>query len=149
MLSTLNDHSNMTQDKLLDKAFAKIQNLISALNQREVPVEIENRLQATIEALNAFEGRPKARRKHLQKGYNQMVKLLQKELGWVPKGYYRTLWMSLGMAVFGIPIGLAFSAVTDNYGLLGIGIPLGVAIGLAVGSGLDDKAVKEGKQLEA
>ncbi|MBK8045016.1 MAG: hypothetical protein IPK21_21620 [Haliscomenobacter sp.] len=56
--------------------------------------------------------------------------------------------MSLGMAAFGLPIGVAFGMSLGNIGLLGSGLPIGLAIGVALGSGLDKKAFKEGKQLD-
>ena len=52
------------------------------------------------------------------------------------------------MSAFGIPIGLALGASQGNNGMLGAGLPIGMVIGIAVGSSLDKKAFKEGRQLD-
>jgi hypothetical protein len=56
--------------------------------------------------------------------------------------------MALGIAVYGVPLGLAFGVSLDNMAFLGIGIPIGLAIGIGVGNGMDKKALKEGRQLD-
>ena len=56
--------------------------------------------------------------------------------------------MTLGMSAFGLPMGLALSTATDNFGLLGVGLPIGMVIGMAMGTGMDKKAKEEGRQLE-
>ncbi|MBT8222071.1 MAG: hypothetical protein KJN96_02760 [Eudoraea sp.] len=56
--------------------------------------------------------------------------------------------MALGMAVFGVPMGVAFGAALDNMAFLGIGIPIGMAIGIAIGTAMDEQAKKEGRQLD-
>jgi hypothetical protein len=56
--------------------------------------------------------------------------------------------MAIGMSAFGIPLGVAFGASLGNMGLLGIGIPIGMVFGMAIGSGMDKKAIQEGRQLD-
>ncbi len=56
--------------------------------------------------------------------------------------------MSLGMAAFGLPLGVVFGSSTGNMGLLGIGLPIGMVIGMGVGSKMDKKAFEEGRQLD-
>lgn len=70
------------------------------------------------------------------------------ELKLVPKNYYRHLWIGVGMAAFGIPIGVTFGSVLGNMGLLGAGLPLGIAMGAGVGARMDKKAAEEGRQLD-
>ena len=41
---------------------------------------------------------------------------------------------------FGIALGTAFGVSMGNMGLLGVGLPTGMVIGIAVGSGMDKKA---------
>lgn len=74
--------------------------------------------------------------------------MLEKEHKIVPKNYYQSLWMLLGMAAFGLPIGAAFGASIGNMAFLSIGLPIGMVIGLAMGAGMDKKALKEGRQLD-
>ncbi len=73
---------------------------------------------------------------------------MEKELKIVPRNYYRTTWMVIGMAAFGIPMGAAFGASLGNMAFIGIGLPIGMAIGISVGMGMDKKALKEGRQLD-
>jgi hypothetical protein len=56
--------------------------------------------------------------------------------------------MILGIAVFGIPIGVIFGASLDNMAYLAIGLPIGLVIGIGVGAVMDQKALKEGRQLD-
>lgn len=85
--------------------------------------------------------------KLLKTNLSKILKLLEKELKLVPKSHYRNQWMVLGMSAFGLPIGVAFGISIGNLGLLGLGLPIGMAIGIAVGTGMDEKARKEGRQL--
>ena len=77
-----------------------------------------------------------------------ILKLIEKELKLVPKNLYRDRWLAIGMAGFGLPFGVAFGAAFGNMAFIGIGIPIGLAIGIAIGSGMDKKALDEGKQLD-
>jgi hypothetical protein len=85
--------------------------------------------------------------KAIKRRETNILKLVEKKHKIVPIHYYRKLWMVLGMSVFGLPLGAAIGITNDNMGMLGIGLPIGMAIGLAVGSGLDKKALAEGRQL--
>jgi len=139
--------NTIDQDKKLAKAFQKMQNLIEALNKKETPEEVASVINKDIRMLNAFSGTNKEIRKVLSKTQSKILKLLEKELKWVPKNHYRNTWLALGMAAFGIPLGAAFSAAGNSAGI-GIGIPIGMVIGMAIGSQMDKKAKKEGKQLD-
>ena len=64
------------------------------------------------------------------------------------KNHYRNTWLALGMAAFGIPLGVAFGMSLRNLAFLGIGLSIGLAIGIAVGTGMDKKAFEEGRQMD-
>jgi hypothetical protein len=51
------------------------------------------------------------------------------------------------MNSIGVPFGLILGVVFHNMGLLAIGFPFGIAIGMALGSSMDEKAGNQGKQL--
>ena len=87
-------------------------------------------------------------KKRLNTVQSNIVRLLVKELKIAPKNYYRMLWMGIGMASFGVPIGVALGASLDNMAFIGIGIPIGFSIGIALGAGMDKKAKEEGRQLD-
>ena len=147
MITPLEERPNFSESKKLDKAFNKMHQLIGALNQRELPSSISIPINEKIDLINRFNGTEKELTKTTNKTYSSILKLIEKELKIVPKGYYRTLWMSLGMATFGMPLGVAFSVALDNFAFISIGLPIGIAIGLTMGEGMDQKAAKEGRQL--
>jgi hypothetical protein len=45
-------------------------------------------------------------------------------------------------------MGVAFGISLGNLGLLGLGLPIGMAVGVGVGSMMDKKALQEGRQLD-
>ena len=86
--------------------------------------------------------------KEVNKARAAILKIVLDKLKLVPKGFYRTQWMMLGMTIFGIPIGVAFGAALGNMGLLGTGLPIGMALGIGLGMAKDKKAETEGLQLD-
>jgi hypothetical protein len=139
---------DIEQDPKLAKQYQVLATLLAELDQKELPSETLAVVNEQIEAVNAFSGTPKARKRQIQKTRNQILKRLEKDLQLVPKNHYRTRWMALGMSVFGLPLGVAFGASLNNMAFLSIGIPIGMAIGLAVGTNMDKKAFEEGRQLD-
>lgn len=87
-------------------------------------------------------------RKQIRKTQASILKLIEKELKLVARNHYRNTWLAIGMAAFGIPLGVVFGKSLGNMGLLGIGLPIGMVIGIAVGSVMDKKAFEAGKQLD-
>jgi hypothetical protein len=73
---------------------------------------------------------------------------LEKEHGLVVPGHYRDQWTGIGMAAFGVPLGVAFGTALGNMAYIGIGIPLGLAIGSSLGAKKDAEAKRDGRQLE-
>jgi hypothetical protein len=61
-----------------------------------------------------------------------------------PKGHFVGLWMGIGAAIFS-GIVIPFSIITDNPGFMGLGPALGVAAGLAIGAGIEQKHEREGR----
>ena len=70
----------------------------------------------------------------------KLLEHLRTEHGIIEKGYYTSLYMSLGIAI-GLPFGLL---LFDNVAL---GLPIGLSIGLAIGAGADHEKEKKGKVL--
>lgn len=87
-------------------------------------------------------------RKQIRKIQSGILKLIEKELKLVTKNHYRNTWLALGMAAFGIPLGVAFGTSLGNIAFIGIGLPNGLTVGIAVGTGMDKKAFEEGKQMD-
>ena len=139
--------SNNTENEKLNTAINQFNQLIDELNNRELNPEVIENIHNEIAQINSATGTDKELKKSVQKAQTRILWLIESRLKLVPKNKYRNTWMVLGMTVFGVPLGVAFGFGTSNMGLLGIGLPIGMAIGLAVGSGMDQKAFKEGRQL--
>lgn len=146
-IESLRNRPEITTDEKLSKKYGSFRNLLTEVSAREIPANLIDQINERIKAVNAFNGPVKKLKRVMYKEKQGILKLLEKELKLVPKGYYRNMWMALGMSAFGIPFGTAFGAAMDNMGLLGIGIPLGMGIGIAIGASMDQKAAQEGRQL--
>lgn len=135
-------------DSRLNEMHSQFTKLLAELEKRELPEEIVISINNEIDAINSIADIGKELRKQIRRRSNRIVRLLEKDLKLVPINHYRNMWMALGMAVFGIPLGAAFGSSLGNMAYLGIGLPIGFAIGLSFGTGLDKKALKEGRQLD-
>lgn len=135
------------RDDKTQKLYEHFQNLLNELDKHELPSEVVDTINTYVDELNAIESEDKALKNQLTKKKTQLYKLVEKKLKVVPKHYYRNFWMIIGMSAFGIPVGVSFGMSLGNMGYLGIGLPFGMAIGLAIGAGMDNKAAKEGRQL--
>jgi len=136
-----------THAKLKTK-YLQFDKLLVELRKRELPDSVVMAVNHEIEELNADRGTETDRRRIIAKKQANILKFLEKELKLVPINHYRNLWLALGIAAFGIPLGVAFAASIGNMAFLGIGLPMGFPLGIAIGSGLDKKALEEGRQLD-
>lgn len=132
----------------VENSIAQFKKLVEILNTKNLPENIVEKINSEISILNSSEAVGNSFFHLLKKKQNTITKLIEKELKLVPKNYYRNLWLVLGMATFGLPLGIALGLSIGNIGLLGIGLPIGMAIGLIVGSSMDKKALESGKQLD-
>jgi hypothetical protein len=139
---------SIDQNKKLISAYAQFDKLLTELKKKELPEEIVKYINTGIDQINSFSKPEKELRKHIRKTQSGILKLIEKELKLVTKNHYRKTWLAVGMAAFGIPLGVAFGTSIGNMGLLGIGLPIGMVIGMAIGSGMDKKAVESGRQLD-
>lgn len=121
--------------------------LLKELRKRQLPDAIIQSINKEVEELNSTTLINTDLRKLIKKKQTAIVSLIEKELKIVPKNYYRTLWLALGMTAFGIPLGVLAGVLLGKPGLFAIGLPIGVAIGVTVGTAMDKKAVKEDRQL--
>ena len=79
---------------------------------------------------------------------HRIIELLEKKHKIVPKKFYLNRWLALGMAVFGVPLGVVMGSSLGNMAFIGTGIPIGMVIGMALGADMDKKALKEGRQMD-
>jgi hypothetical protein len=136
------------ESKKLIKASKVYEKLLRELRSREIPDDIISIANHETEAINNSRSIDTLLAKEIKKATHRMIKLLTKQLNLVPKNHYRTMWMGIGMAAFGVPLGVSYGVVFDNMAFMGIGIPIGMVIGMAVGISMDKKAISEGRQLD-
>lgn len=141
-IKNLDKKPNVEQEKKLKKKYAYFEKLINELAKKEIPPEIINTINKNIEEINSFSGSNKYFRKQIRKSQSNILKLIEKELGLVPRYFYLSRWMA-----FGLPVGFSFE-ISLGPTPFAIAIPIGTAIGMVIGLAKDKKAYKEGKQLD-
>jgi len=133
-------------DTPLYNMYMQLNQFLVELNKKKIPDNIISQVNKEVEELNNTTD-SNSLQKLVKQKQSILVRLLEKELKMVPINYYRNLWIALGMTAFGIPLGVAFGAILGNFALFALGVPIGLAIGIGVGTQLDKKALKEGRQL--
>ncbi|WP_204336747.1 hypothetical protein [Cryomorpha ignava] len=147
-LTELRQRPDLKANDKLESAYIQFGKLISELNAKEIPNEVALAINKEIEDLNTTTDSGKDLRNHIRQNQTRIIKLLEKEVKLVTRNHHRNTWLAIGMAAFGIPLGVAFGASLGNMAFIGIGLPIGLAIGVAVGTKLDNKAAEEGRQLD-
>ncbi|UZD24703.1 hypothetical protein PBT90_15100 [Algoriphagus halophytocola] len=147
-LSTLTLHPSYESNPKLAKAAHNLSTLLAAIAKKNIPESVEIKINVIIAGVNNFPGQPPQLLKQLKSAQSAILKLLESELGLVAKNHYQLQWLAIGMATFGIPLGVVFGASLGNMAFLGIGLPIGMAIGIAIGTNKDKQAEEEGKQLD-
>ena len=138
----------ITENPKLNQAHIQFGKLLSELRKRELPDSIVQTINEEVDEINSISDSEKSIKKKISEKRTRIIKLLEKELKLVPINYYRNTWMAVGIAGFGIPVGVAFGVSLGNMAFIGIGIPLGMVFGMAIGAGMDKKALQEGRQLD-
>ena len=147
-ITQLQDRDSFSTHPKLSKASSNFKEMIVAIEEKSIPESQEKRINEIISGINDFKGPDDALVKTINAGKKGILQILEKELQIVPVGYYQTLWLALGMTIFGIPMGLVFGMALDNLAFLGIGLPIGMTIGIGIGNAKDAEALKQGRQLK-
>ncbi|MGQ1785300.1 MULTISPECIES: hypothetical protein [unclassified Saccharicrinis] len=147
IIAPKNRHSIKENNKTFN-AFVHFNRFLAELRTNNLPNGIIDSINGIIERFNGLSDSGVDYRRQIAKMQSRIYTLLEKELGLVPKGYYKHKWLAVGMVAFGIPIGVVIGAIIGNVGLLGVGLPIGLVIGAVIGSQKDKKALSEGKQLD-
>ena len=144
----LREIKNLSNDSRLSEIYNQFAILLSELRKKELPESMILSINNEVEEINKS-GILNSNdlRKLIKKKQTVILRLIEKDLKLVPINYYRTLWLALGMTVFGIPLGVLTGVLIGKPGLFMLGLPIGVAIGVTVGTAMDKKAVKENRQL--
>ena len=139
---------NLESDIRLSQLYNQFDVLLSELRNKQLPSAIVETINKEVEEINTSNSlTTNDLRKVIKKKQTAILRLLEKDLNLVPKNYYRTLWLALGMTVFGMPLGVLAGVLLGKPGLFAIGLPIGVAIGVTVGTAMDKTAAKENRQL--
>lgn len=144
----LKHRETILENSKLNNVYIQLDDLLKELRQKDLPVKIVVEINSRIEALNLVSDSEKELKKATTVAQSEILKVLEKEMKFVPKSYYRNIWMVLGMSAIGLPIGVAFGLSIGNLGMLAIGLPIGMVIGLGLGMRMDKKALEEGRQLD-
>jgi len=147
-INKLRQRQDLGEGTKAKKAYSQLEKLLDKLSDKDLPDSAIIPINSDIDELNAISDSGKELRKQVKKKETKIVNLLEKELKLVPKNYYQGTWMAMGMAAFGVPLGLVFGFALDNLAFMGIGLPIGLSFGLAIGAGMDKKAFEEGRQLD-
>jgi len=147
-IKELKKRSSIAENKKLMSVFTQFNELLKKLKTKELSDPLIMSINTNIDQINFISDSEKEWGKQIRKSQASILQLLEKELKLVTKNHYRNTWLALGMATFGIPIGVIFGAILGNMGLMGIGLPIGMAIGIAVGTKMDKKAFEEGRQID-
>ena len=147
-LTPLTSRPSFESNPKLAKTAQNLSTLLTAIEEKNIPESVEIKINEIIAGVNNFSGPNPELVKQLKSAQSAILKLLESELGLVAKNHYQLQWLALGMAVFGIPMGVAFGMSLGNLAFLGIGLPIGMAIGIAIGNQKDKEAAENRKQLD-
>lgn len=147
-IKELKNRPDIDQHKKLYASYSQFDKLLMELKTKELSNKTVNFINDEIDQINSVSESEKVLIRQINKTQSHIIKLIEKEHKIVTKNHYRNTWLVVGMAAFGIPLGVAFAASLGNMAFLGIGLPIGMAMGIAVGTGMDKKAFEEGRQIE-
>jgi hypothetical protein len=147
-ISSLTPHLAFESNPKLAKATNNLSTLLTAIELKSIPNKQEQKINEIISGVNNFPGPDPQLIKQIKTAQAAILKILEQELKIVSKNHFQHQWLAIGMAVFGLPMGVVFGLTLGNIALLGIGLPIGMAIGIAVGTAKDKEALEAGKQLE-
>ncbi|MFC3880463.1 hypothetical protein ACFOSV_09765 [Algoriphagus namhaensis] len=61
-----------------------------------------------------------------------------------PEGHFIGIWTVLGIVIFS-GLSITYSAITENFGLIGIGPAIGTAFGFSIGQSIENKYIRDGR----
>lgn len=147
-IKQLNELEGLATSPKLRKAYTQFNELINELNNRDLHEDTIKLINIEVDSIHSSNSIEHTLINLIRIGQAKIIRLVEKKHKIVPKNYYRKFWLVLGMSTFGLPLGVVVGVVImENIGMLAIGLPLGMIIGHAVGSIMDKKAFKEGRQL--
>ncbi len=141
-------HDLRNTSKRLYRRYTKFNQLIDELNTHDIPKAIVRDINEHIEALNKKSTTDENFIQDFNRMANFIIDSIENRLLLSTKNYYRNLWINSGLTVIGIPLGVALVVVLNNLYYIGLGLPLGVLIGLLIGTNMDRKLINSNRQLD-
>ncbi|MCL6219964.1 hypothetical protein [Zunongwangia pacifica] len=138
----------LNQNEKLKKAYDKFELLKNEIEKKQISDDVLIEINREIKRINNFDKEDKKLIKTIEVSHSKILKMINKRLGITTKNYHQNNWMSSGMAIFGLPIGMVCYIVTKNPAFIPIGLPIGMAIGLSIGILKDKKVKKHNKQIQ-
>lgn len=147
-IKELENRPDLSDHEKLNTSFVQFNKLLMELRDRELSKETVESINSELNQVNSVLESNKALSKQIKVAQSHIIKLIEKKHNLVTKNHYRNTWLAVGMAAFGIPLGVIFGISLGSMAYLGLGLPIGIAIGIAVGTEMDKKALEEGRQID-
>jgi hypothetical protein len=136
--------SKFENDLKYSKSAKAWEDLLEALS----PFEVGEKSKIVISSYNQKHGEASTASeagKQLRKANLALQQSLVKNDKLFRQNYNRDTWIAIGVGGIGVPIGLVIGTALGSMGFIGLGMPIGMVIGILIGRNLDQKAEKEGK----
>ncbi|MBB6463032.1 hypothetical protein [Flammeovirga kamogawensis] len=140
-ITKIQKRATAEENKKLLSLYSKIENLLTAIGQKELPESEISSINEQVDSINSFDGNDKALIKLLKRTYSTLISHFETKFSYTGKNYYRNRWLAIGM-MGGVIIGTLTNAIN-----IGIGLSIGLCLGIAYGTHLDKKAAENGNQL--
>jgi hypothetical protein len=118
-INELKKRKGIDSNKKQTDLYVQFEKLLSELKKRKLPDEVVHSINTNLDLTDPDSGTEEKLRKQPRKTQTDILGLIEKELKLVPKKHYRTIWLALGLAAFGAPIGVAFGAGLGNMAFIG------------------------------
>jgi hypothetical protein len=147
-IQNLNDRPKIDQNSRLSKKYVQFQKLITELSNKELNDAVVLIINENINSINSIPVLDNQFSKRLKSAQSKILKIIEKQHKLATKNHYRNIWLALGIGAIGVPIGVVICSITGNMAFIGIGIPIGFGVGIAIGTMMDNKLKDQGKQLD-
>src|SRR6056297_2717024 len=97
---------SLQKDVKLSKIANQFELLIEELKRKKLPDNLVQFINSKIEEINSINDSSKKLKSQIKKNQSKIIEQVEKKIKIVPKNHYRNTWLALGLAVFGVPIGV-------------------------------------------
>ncbi|MBI1183143.1 hypothetical protein GC194_02645 [bacterium] len=148
ILKTLEPHEQLQQKERTQVLYVQVNTVLNEVAKQPLTDKMIAILNHEIDNINSAVGSEKQYSKQLKKSQTKILINLERKMKLVTKNHYRNTWLPVGMTALGLPIGTAFAMAIHNMAFVGVGLPIGLFLGMALGTKMDKKAAAEGRQID-